>query len=323
MSRPRVVCLVGPTASGKTALALELAERFDAEVVSADSRQVYRGLDIGTAKPSRAERARVPHHLIDVVDPEDQFDVVRFRTLARSAIDRAHARHRPVLIVGGTGLWVRVLLRGVCPAPPGVPTLRGALEAWAVREGPGALHRRLALVDPVAAARIHPHDTLRVVRALEVALVSGRRLSAWQADHAFQDAPWDALVIGLVRPAAELAQRIERRAQGMLESGLLEEVAALARRGLPPAAPVWSTLGYRELRACAEGTADCRSGIESMVRATWRFARRQLAWFRADPTICWRHPEKDGSQIVAEVERFLAAGEQPHDVRVAKPQAAG
>jgi len=323
MSRPRVVCLVGPTASGKTALALELAERFDAEVVSADSRQVYRGLDIGTAKPSRAERARVPHHLIDVADPEDQFDVMRFRALARLAIDGVHARHRPALIVGGTGLWMRGLLRGVCSAPPGAPAVRRALAGWAVREGPVALHRRLVLVDPVAAARIHPHDMLRVVRALEVALVSGRRLSAWQADHAFQDAPWDALVIGLVRPAAELAQRIELRAQRMLESGLLEEVAALAKRGLPPAAPVWSTLGYRELRACAQGTADCRSGVEAMVRATWRFARRQLAWFRAEPSICWRHPEQDGPQIVAEVERFLAAGERPQDARIATPQGAG
>src|SRR5262249_8079095 len=192
-----VVCLVGPTASGKTSLAIELAEVLGGEVVSADSRQVYRRMDVGTAKPTREERRRVPHHCLHLIEPTDSFDAARLRDAAARAVEDVSGQGRVRLVVGGTGLWVRVLLRGLCPAPPRAPAVRAALRALAARRGANELHRHLAAIDPTAAARLHPRDTVRVERALEVAFASGRRLSDWQAAHGFADAPYAALGVGL------------------------------------------------------------------------------------------------------------------------------
>src|SRR5438876_7994342 len=222
----RLVCIVGPTASGKSALALDLAERLGAEIVSADSRQIYRDLDIGTAKPTAAERARIRHHCLDLVAPDEAFDAARVRDAARAAIADIARRGHAALVVGGTGLYVRALLRGLCPAPPRAPALRATLA----QEDAPALHRRLGVLDPVAAARIAPTDARRIVRALEVALVSGVPLSRWQAEHRLAEPAYDALVIGLARPTAELDARIAARARAMLEAGFLDEVRALRRR---------------------------------------------------------------------------------------------
>src|SRR6185295_10189730 len=220
MSRPRIVCIIGPTASGKSALALELAERFSGEIVSADSRQVYRRLDLGTAKPSAAERARVAHHCLDLVDPGCAFDVARFREAGTSAIVDIAARGKTAVVAGGTGLYVRVLLRGLCPAPPASPALRTALRRLLNVRGAPALHRALAALDPESAGRIGAHDGVRILRALEVGVVSGIPLSRWQADHGFAERPYDALVIGLERPVAELDARIVERARAMVDGGL-------------------------------------------------------------------------------------------------------
>ena len=197
MSRPRIVCVVGPTASGKTEIGVAIAEAVGGEIVAADSRQVYRGFDIGTAKPSAAERARARHHCVDLVEPDDTFDVARFRAAAAAAIADVRRRGRAAIVVGGTGLYVRALLGGLCPAPPRVPAVRAVLAQLAHVDGAPALHRRLVAVDPTAAARIAPHDVVRSVRALEVALTTGRRLSEWQDAHRFRETPYDALVIGL------------------------------------------------------------------------------------------------------------------------------
>lgn len=303
-SRQRIVCLVGPTASGKSSLALELAAHLGGEIVSADSRQVYRGLDIGTAKPTRAERAQVPHHLLDVVNPTEAFDAARFRSAAAAALAAIQARGRPALVVGGTGLYVRVLLRGLCPAPPRVPRLRGVLADIAAERGAPALHRGLVAVDPVTAARVHPHDVVRIVRALEVALASGRRLSDWQAAHGFAERPYDALVIGLERPVAELDARIASRARAMFAAGFVDEVRALRARGVPADAPGLRTVGYRELLAGDPG-GDEAAALAAVMRATRRFAKRQRTWFRGEPGIVWRHPEHDRAAIAAEVATFL------------------
>src|SRR5437867_1042823 len=215
----RVLCIVGPTASGKSALALDLAERVGGEIVSADSRRVYRDLDIGTAKPTAAERARVPHHCLDLVAPSEAFDAARFRDAAGAAIADIVRRGRNALVVGGTGLYVRVLLHGLCPATPRVPALRAVLGRMVAERGAPALHRGLVALDPAAAARIAPADAVRIVRALEVGLATGVRLSAWQAAHRFAPAPYDALVLGLARPATELGARIGARAHAMVASG--------------------------------------------------------------------------------------------------------
>ena len=311
MSRLRVVCLVGPTASGKSALGLELAERLGGEIVSADSRQVYRGLDIGTAKPTPAERARVPHHGLDLVEPGDSFDAARFTAVAAAAIADVCRRGRPPFVVGGTGLYVRALLHGLCPAPPRVPALRAALGHLVAERGAPAVHRGLAALDPVAASRIGPNDAVRIVRALEVGIATGRRLSAWQAAHRFAGSAYDALVIGLGRPVPELDARIARRAREMVAAGFRDEVAALCARGVPADAPGLRTVGYAEMRAWSEGRLADDVALAALVRATRGFAKRQRTWFRHEPDVLWRHPERDRARLADEVGTFLARGVRP------------
>jgi len=303
MSRPRIVCVVGPTASGKTEIGVAIAEAVGGEIVSADSRQVYRGFDIGTAKPSAAERARARHHCVDLVEPDDTFDVARFRAAAAAAIADITRRGRAAIVVGGTGLYVRALLGGLCPAPPRVPAVRAVLAQLAHVDGAPALHRRLVAVDPTAAARIAPHDVVRSVRALEVALTTGRRLSEWQDAHRFRETPYDALVIGLARPAAELAGRIEARARAMVAGGFLEEVRTLRAR-VSLDTPAFRAVGYREMLDCVAGDVDFDVALDAMVRATRRFAKRQRTWFRAESAVVWRHPGA-AARIVAEVAAFL------------------
>src|SRR5262249_1452850 len=270
MSRPRVVCLVGPTAAGKTVLALELAEDLGGEIVSADSRQVYRRLDIGTAKPTYAEQQRVRHHCLDLVEPTESFDAARYRTAATAAIADVTARGRVPLVVGGTGLWVRALLRGLCPAPPRVPALRAELNAVAARDGTAALHARLVALDPVSAARLHPRDRVRVVRALEVAIASGQPLSTWQTAHGFSEALFDVFFAGLAVEHAVLAERIAARVDAMLARGWLDEVAGLVTDGLADDAPACQTLGYRELRAVTRGQITLGDATGAIRRATLR-----------------------------------------------------
>jgi tRNA dimethylallyltransferase len=303
MSRPRIVCVVGPTASGKSALAVELAERVGGEIVSADSRQIYRSLDIGTAKPTAAERARVRHHCLDLIQPGERFDAARFRAAASAAIADIEARGRVPLVVGGTGLYVRVLLRGLCPAPPRVPAVRATLEETIAEHGTPALHARLAALDPDTARRVGPRDAARIVRALEVALTTGVPLSRWQAEHAFGEHPYEALVIGLARPVAELDDRIATRARAMLEGGFLDEVRRLHARGV-----VVDAVGYREMLACVTRGSDVDAALAATVLATRRFAKRQRTWFRREPGVVWRHPEREHASITALVEAFLAGG---------------
>jgi len=305
--RQRVVCVVGPTASGKTGLAIELAERLGAEVVSADSRQVYRHMDIGTAKPTAAERARVPHHCLDLVDPDEPFDAARFRLAAAAALDDIERRGRPALVVGGTGLYLRALLGGLCPAPPALPPLRRVLGRIGAVEGAPALHRRLGVMDPLAAARIHPRDLVRTVRALEVALSTGRPLSEWQAAHRFGERPYETLVIGLALPVDELDARIATRARGMVDAGFADEVRALVERGVNAGARAWRATGYREMRAYVEGSVALDEAVAATVRATRQFAKRQRTWFRRESDVAWRHPDAERARIADDASAFLTA----------------
>jgi tRNA dimethylallyltransferase len=309
MTRPRLVGLVGPTAAGKTDLALELAERVGAEVVSADARQIYRRLDIGTGKPVAAELARVPHHCLDLADPTERFDVARYRAAATEAITTVAGRGRHALLVGGTGLYVRALLRGLCGGTPARPDLRRALEASEAAT-PGTLARWARRLDPVAAARIHPHDGVRLVRAIEVALTTGRPLSERQEAHAFADAPYDVLLIGLDVPTAVLDARIATRVAAMVDAGWLDEVVRLAGE-IPADAPAWRTLGYPEMRAVARGRLDLAAAIAATVSGTRRFAKRQRTWFRRETGLVWRDPERERARILDEAEAFLVA--KPRD----------
>jgi tRNA dimethylallyltransferase len=283
--RGRVIVLTGPTGSGKSTLALELAGRLPLEIVSVDSAQVYRGMDIGTAKPSPAERAAVPHHLIDIRDPAERFSAGDFVREALAAIEDVHARDRIPLLVGGTMLYLRALLKGLAALPAASPERRRALDERARRLGWPALHAELARVDPQAAARIHPNDPQRIQRALEVYEESGRPISTWQRATVGAEERFDWLRLALIPGSrAELNARLARRFEQMLAAGLYDEVAALHARGdLTVGHPSVRCVGYRQLWACFEQGVALEAAAAAAIRATCQLAKRQLTWLRADP----------------------------------------
>jgi len=278
-----LLVVVGPTASGKTELALELAERLDGEIVSADSVQIYRHFDIGSGKPSGAERARAPHHLIDVAEPDEPLDAARFAELAEAAIAEIRARGKRPIVCGGTFLWVRALVYGLAPAPPADPAVRARHAERVEREGRAALHAELARVDPESAARLAPNDAVRVSRALEVYELTGVPLSRFHAEHGFRVPRRPVRLVGVRRPREELDARIHARVERMLDAGWLDEVRALLARGYGETRPMGS-VGYRQVtRALAEPVVDRAALTTEIVRATRVFARRQRTWLRDEP----------------------------------------
>ena len=282
----KLYVLVGPTAVGKSRVALELAGRLNAEIVSADSRQVYRHMDIGTAKPSAEDRARIPHHLIDVADPDEEFTLVHFRARALKVIAEIIARGKPPLVVGGTGLYVRSLTEGfsVPPVPPD-SAVRAHLEARAETEGSANLYRELAEIDPAAVEHIHPSNTRRIVRALEVWHATGRPFSYWQRR---TPVPYDVVRLGLTCEREELYRRIDGRVDQMMADGLVDEVQDLVARGYDWALPSMSSLGYRQLGEYLRGECTLPDAVQRIKFATHRYARQQYAWFRpGDPAIAW------------------------------------
>jgi tRNA dimethylallyltransferase len=291
VSLRRIVCVVGPTAAGKTALALQLARAAGAEIVSADSQQVYIGMDIGTSKATAEERALVPHHGLDVVRPDEPMTAARRAALADEATAAAAARGRPAVVVGGTGLYVRALLHGLFDGPPADPALRARLEAEAdaAPEGTALLHARLAAVDPAAAARIDRRDRVRLIRALEVHELTGEAISVHQERHDYRNAPlrYDVRGIGLAPPRAELHARIDARVDQMIAAGLEAEVRALGAAGYGYDLRAFGAIGYREMCAFLQGKMPLPEAIASIKSATRRYARRQLSWFRTEPTVSW------------------------------------
>jgi tRNA dimethylallyltransferase len=279
--RPELVVIAGPTASGKTALAIEVARRLDAEIVGADSQQVYRYFDIGTGKPSADELAQVPHHLVSVVEPLEPYSAARFQAMADEAISAIHARGKRVVVVGGTGLYIRILLHGVTDAPGRDPEVRAELEAEAERSGRAALHARLAEVDPETAARISPNDAVRIIRALEIHALTGLPASEHRRQHNFAEERYPYRLYVLEPPRDALYERINRRVEGMWQAGLLEEARALAERGFRDAAPMRS-VGYVQALAALEGRMTREQALEDHARQSRRYAKRQLTWFRRE-----------------------------------------
>ena len=284
-----MLAITGPTAAGKTALAVELAQRFGGEIVNADSRQVFRGLDIGSAKPPPAERGGVPHHLFDVVDPDQHFDVARYRELALAAIRDIDRRGRRVILVGGTGLYIKVIRGGLFEGPPRDAELRERLKAAEAAE-PGSLYRRLQAVDPASAARLHPNDLLRLVRAIEVFERTGRPISDWQREHAFADRELAMQTLAVTLPRPELYRRIDCRCQQMIAAGLIDEVRGLLGRGYDPQQPALQSPGYREIGDFLAGRCDLSAAVAQMAQATRRLAKRQLTWTRGDREARWIEP---------------------------------
>jgi tRNA dimethylallyltransferase len=279
--------IVGPTGSGKSALALDLACALDAEIVNADSRLFYRGLDIGTAKPTAAERARVRHHLIDIREPDYPVDVAAFLVSARAAFAEISSRGKRVLVVGGSGLYLRVLRRGICPAPPASRRYRDHLRALADRHGIDRLHGELAKIDPVAAARISPADFMRIARALEVFHLTGTPLSTHHARDAKRVAPGRQIVLGLAVERAQLYETLDRRFDAMIAAGLIDEVRGLLAKGYRPDRAPLATIGYRQIAGYLDGRITLDEAIALARRETRRLAKRQLTWFRGEDDIVW------------------------------------
>lgn len=304
----RVVAIVGPTAVGKTALSLELAARFDGEIVSADSRQIYCGMDIGTAKVTGDERARVKHHLIDVVRPDESLTLAQFRDMATAALNDIWSCGRLPFLVGGTGLYVRALLEGwAVPEVPPNEALRKRLYARAEREGAESLHRELEEIDPGAAEAIDARNVRRVVRALEVCIETGRRISDLQTR---EDPNYATLWLGLTMPRTRLYNRIDERVDRMVDTGLVDEVRGLLEQGYSQDMPAMSGLGYRQIAAYLQGACTLDEAVVLIKRQTRRFVRQQYNWFRLDDSrIHWLDASDDSQpQAEALVTRFLMEG---------------
>lgn len=310
---PPAVLLMGPTASGKSGLALELAARLDAEIVSVDSAQVYRGMDIGTAKPTPAERAAVPHHLIDILDPAQPYSAARFRTDALDAIAAIRARGRLPLLVGGTMLYFHALLRGLSSLPGADPAVRARLAQEAELEGWPALHARLSRLDPDSGARLHPNDGQRILRALEIIELSGGPVARAQARR--EGAPLSGPVVPLalwLEDRGQLHRRIERRFRDMMQAGFLDEVRVLRGRGdLSPELPSMRAVGYRQLWRHLEQGGELEAAVASGIAATRQLAKRQCTWLRSMPEV-----ERIRADEPGPVEQALRA------LRRARPQGA-
>jgi tRNA dimethylallyltransferase len=303
---PEVIVITGPTASGKTAAGIALARALATEIVSADSMQVYRFMDIGTAKPTPAERALVRHHLIDVVDPDERFDAARFGALARRVVAGLHRAGKPAVVVGGTGLYIKALLRGLAPAAASDPEVRRELRERLAAVGAAALHAELARCDPESAARLHPNDAVRILRALEVYRLTGEPLSRLHAAHRFAEAPFRALTIALACDRRELYARIDRRVEAMMAAGLAEEVAGLLARGYGPELKPMQAIGYSHMTAYLAGRLSREEGVRTLQRDTRRYAKRQLTWLRGQADLLWV-PIGRSEEILRLARGFLAA----------------
>ena len=305
--RPTVVLLVGPTGVGKSKLAMELVERFGGEIVSADSMQVYRLMDIGTAKPSRLERERFPHHLIDVVFPDEPFHAGLYRRLGREVIERLARQGKPAWVVGGSGLYVKALTQGIFQGPEVDPAIRQRLKEEGEAKGGAYLLERLWKVDPETASQLHPNDRFRIVRALEVYESTGIPISVYRREHAFRERPYRTLKIGLTRDRDSLYQRIDQRVEEMIERGFLHEVKNLLEMGYGPQLKPMQSLGYKHLTEFLHGRIGWEEAIRQIKRDTRRYAKRQMTWFRADPEIRWLDTDRDRGTIEKEVALFLKA----------------
>jgi tRNA dimethylallyltransferase len=304
VDRPKIVVIAGPTASGKSAAALELAGLFKAEIINADSMQVYRYLDIGTAKPTQAERNLVPHHLIDILYPDEEFSAALYREEAQRSIADVQARGKRAMVVGGTGLYIKALTSGLIKGGEVDPAIRTRLQAEAQSGGRERLYQRLQEADPTTAAQLHPHDTYRVIRALEVYERTGQPISTLRNQHLFKEGPYHTLKIGLQKEREELYSRIDQRVDAMIKQGLTEEVARILEMGYAPSLKAMQSLGYKQIINHLQGVYDLPEAVRLIKRDTRRYARRQITWFKGDPEIHWIEFPRDRAVVNRIVEGF-------------------
>jgi len=286
----KVVIIAGPTASGKTSLGVDLALALKGEIISADSMQVYRGMDVGTAKPTPEEQKGIPHHLLDVVDPDEEFNAATYNSMAIPRITEIGARGSSCFVVGGTGLYIKGLLDGLFECPPADLELRESLRREFDSSGSAVLHERLADLDPESARKIHPNDRVRVIRALEIIHLTKRRFSDLTREHAFGGRTLSALKLCLKVDREELYDRIDKRSLAMVENGLVEETEGLLRKGYSPDLKPMKAIGYRHMITYLKGDWSLDKAISELQKDTRRYAKRQLTWFRADPEVTWIEP---------------------------------
>jgi len=303
-NKPKVIVVCGPTGIGKTSVGIRLAEKMGGEIISADSMQIYRYMDIGTAKPTADEQNRVLHHMIDIVDPDEDFDAVRFAQMARGKVMQLHQKGVLPVVVGGTGLYIKALLQGLFQSHPADPQIRERLMQETAENGSSALHDRLKQVDPDTAGRLHPNDAYRIVRALETIESTGRSISEHHQDHGFADEPFHALKIGLRMDRQKLYDRIDQRVDLMIEAELLDEVKKLLGMGYTSDLKAMQSIGYRQVIDFIGGRLPWDESVRTLKRDTRRFAKRQFTWFGADKQIQWYEPDQL-NEIVRLVEGFL------------------
>jgi len=302
--KSKVVVICGPTGIGKTTVSLEIADRFSGEIIGADSMQIYRYMDIGTAKPTPDERARIPHHMIDLIDPDESMDVARFETLAHQEISRLFEKAVIPFVVGGTGLYIKGLVHGLFKAKLRSPSVRRQLEDEAALYGVGALHRQLKISDPEAADKIHPNDRYRIIRALEVFETTGKTITQHHRDHRFSDRPFEVLKIGLRMDRAKLYHRINDRCDVMINEGLVDEVNRLLQMGYGKDLNSMQAIGYRHMIDFMSDNMSWDESLDNFKRDTRRYAKRQLTWFKADTEIVWIDPGQVGDVLLL-IKRFL------------------
>lgn len=305
--KQKLVVITGPTATGKSALAIDLALELDGEILSADSMQVYRGMDIGTAKTPFDERKGIPHYMMDVVDPDEEFNASIFRSLSLPILAEIQSRGKVALVVGGTGLYIKVLLGGLLYCPNPDPELRSELKNLCDQEGSQVLHGQLQMLDPETAEKIHPHDAIRIIRALEIIHAANDRLSSIRRKHAFKDNPFDVMKICLEMKREDLYNRINKRCLHMVENGLIEEVEGLFEKGYASQLRPMQSIGYRHAANLLEGTWDLEKTVSQFQIDTRRYAKRQLTWFRADPEMIWQEPDAQ-TETLEKIRGFLGEG---------------
>jgi len=302
--KPKLIVISGPTGIGKTAVAISVAEAFGGEIIGADSMQIYRYMDIGTAKPTAEEQARVTHHMIDVIDPDENFDAARYTRMARACVRNLVQNDILPIIAGGTGLYIKALLYGLSSEAIADKVVRNRLKIEATTKGSRILHKRLASCDPAAAKRIHPNDTFRIIRALEVYEITGRPMSSIQMSHQFGDHLFDALKIGLSMDRETLYAQIDRRVEDMIATGLVDEVKGLLDQGYGSEIKAMQSIGYRHITSFLKGKLSREETIRTMKRDTRRYAKRQMTWFKRDPDIIWIAPHNQ-NRICKIITAFL------------------
>ncbi len=308
IERPRVVILLGPTGVGKSRLVIELAEELGGEIVSADSMQVYRYMNIGTAKPTLDEQKRVRHHMIDLVTPDQPFHAGLYRILARKTIDQLDKNGKPIWVVGGTGLYIKVLTQGLFAQPRIDPNVRKKLKQEAEEKGETFLYERLKKVDPKTASHIYPRDLFRALRALEVFDSTGIPISFFREQHRFGEKPYHTLKIGLETNRETLYRRIEQRVDQMIERGFLQEVKGLMEMGYGPELKPMQSLGYKQIVQFLSKEMEWTEAVRQMKRDTRHYAKRQWTWFKADLEVRWQDESFDRQRMLLEIKSFLRRG---------------